>query len=149
MPLRVLASGTTLHNNGARIFSVAAHNQDPSIAVLTDITVGFRFSGQYHYHYEIDLPQSANVLRNPGNSGAYYVLCSTSPPNRGVWPNGYTKVSVYTDDIRTSVDRVGTMIKSEAEKTVYKAKDLLVWIPNTVLRRHDVECQRSTWTVDF
>jgi len=141
MARRVLASGTTLQGRNARAFSLAPHPNDPSTPVLTDITANFAFSNTAHYHYEVDYPPATLTA-------SYYVLCSTTPPPDGTWPHGYSKVQAYTDDVSASLKSVGTMKESGGGKTVYRANNLLLLIPDAALTPPVVVVDLP-WQVDF
>lgn len=157
MGYRILASGANLAGLGARVFSISSFPLGPGVfdhskPFLTDITFGFAFSASPHYHYEVRIPgDSALAPGTPpfAGPGRWYVICSTTPPG-GAWPNGSTRVSLYTDDSTASRSQTGTMTKSATGKTVYRANDLLMYIPDAALGNPACTvAYMAHWDVDF
>ena len=115
------------------------------IPQLIDITLGFAWAGTPHYFYEIGdvgslgeafaLPVGVAPPLGSANvgGGTYWVPTSTNPPGVGVWPNGAQTVQLVTDDSQASGRHTGTMRRSNAGAQVYRATDIVIWIPTAAI----------------
>ena len=164
MARRLLVTGQQLGNAGARVFllstSTAVNSQGK--ACFTEFN-NFAWSYSQHYCYEVgdvgflNEVFAANAVApldkaQPGG-GSYWVLCSTHPPGFGVWPNGYQEVTLQTKIQNASSKMTGTIAKSNATNAkVFRAKNLLVWIPTTQLVPFPgvgVPVDVTDWEIDF
>lgn len=155
MARRIHATGVTLQNNGARVFSVAMGAG--GTPMLTDITAAFAFANVLHYHYEVgDVGSLGEMFTVPGppapaglaavGGGSFWVPCSTNPPGPMIWPNGSTKIELTTHNRQLSGRNTGTMKHSAAGSRVYRANDLLMWIPAAYSAGNSTP---TIWDVDF
>ena len=160
MSRRLHVTGVAVGAAGGRVFTVASMGGIPQ---LTDITAAFAWAPGpvLHYFYEIgdvtDLDETFAVGGPPPpvrsalpGGGTYWVPCSTHPPGPGIWPNGATKIDLTTTDRQRSGKNTGNMKTSNAGRRVWRATDLVIWIPLVALAPGGLGVpSNTTWTVDF
>ena len=155
MGRRIIAIGTHVGAAGARVFSVGMHLGTIFLAE----NPGFAWATQPHHFYEVadvgDYREQFAVFYGniplgsqwPGG-GTYWVPCSSHPPGLGVWPHGYAMVELTTRNPQAG--GYGTMRVSGGGARVYRAADLLIWIPTAALGVGNIPLPTlSEWTVDF
>ena len=129
-----------MNANGCRVFDVGAGAGGP---LLTEITPFPWHPTIPHHFYEIGNVGTLDETLAIGTpvllgiafagGGSYWVPTSRNPPSALVWPNGYTSIELCTNNRQLNGKNTGTMKRSTSGQRVYRATDLLIWVPSAAL----------------
>ena len=169
MARKIVATGFAVAAAGGRVFELYLGIDPVTGYPMTGIphlieNAGFAWAAVAHTFYEVgDVGFiDENIVTAFGaavplgstqvGGGTFWVPTSTHPPGLGIWPNGATRIELTTTDRQMRGSRTGYIKKARNGNRVYRAEDLVIWIPTAALVAPPAGLgvpTQSIWNIDF